>query len=531
MSEVADMQSRYFKVCFSSLFRESLSFLPTYVGNFLEHVECGFLMVNLPRDVYEKAVRLPEFARQEHASRVRLVCAHGPRHAFGSGLLLAHLYNFSLARQTQDFDYFCAVASNAIFFRRFNLMECIQVMNREKKVPTVPVTTEDRSGNWPKILGSKPLLEFMNAQGYEKFCCNQIEGMISSVANWEKVAARQSLFAEIEVNFADDKMRFPVEEVLPGTIIANEGDGRFTHICWNHWERVPCGGKVRFDDLLQLPNRRYSPQTVAVKWVDRDAQSPLTLALTDRDMHKQFRSVADAVKASSPTSLIAYHHLFDAAAKNIRIQFQSKSLICAPRFSTDGLFEFEGPVDRRCFALWPNEKSPEFLFLEQFDKVSAQFTIRVTADCVSIDWHSGDLTSLPTDVWRHRRIAYFYIPLPELSLPAGTCLELTVARTSGTAGTTETTVMPSGQDNPAVLDGLAFTNRYGRLVTHDHGRYEAVNLDHGTALDEGNQWRLYFHLSAAMQSDSTQRAHIGLPVVAGDNVSYSLNAWIPKPQQ
>lgn len=519
------------RVVFSTLYRETFDYLPEYIANFLHFVSNSTLLINMPADHYEKAVRLPDVNRLQFGNRVQFVRAHAPRQNFGSGLLLAHLYNFSLARQVQDFDYFCTLASNALFFREFNLLECIQVIMREKKVPTVPVTTSDRSGNWAKIMASRPLLDFMAEQGFEKFCCNQIEGMIASVANWEKVASRQKLFEEIEANFTDDKIRFPVEEVLPGTIMANEGDGGFTHLCWNHWERVPSGGKVRFDDLLSLPNRRYSPQTFAVKWFDRDARAPITHALTDPLMNERLQQVAAAVNLAAPIDLVACHHLFEAAAHAVRERFNPIPLITQPTSRTEARYQYDGPIDRRYFPLWPDEKSPEFLFLEQYEKVTARFEIQISANRIAINWLGGELASLPVDARRHRKLAYLYVPLPTMALLADTCLELRVIRRAATrsegqvdAGSPKT----EEPDNPAVLLALDFNNRYGRLVIHANGRYEAIPFDHRSGCDDGNEARFYFRLGQNVGGDSRQSTHIGLPVVAGDDVTFSLTAWMAR---
>jgi len=517
------------RVVFSTLYRESLDYLPVYVAQFLRCVDDGPLLINMPGDLYDKATRLPDVDRLQSGKRVRFVRAHAYRHAFGSGLLLAHLFNFSLARQVWEFDYFCTLASNAVFFRRFDPLECIQVILREWKVPTVPVTTDDRSGNWPKILGSRPLLAYMAEQGFEKFCCNQIEGLFASVRNWERVASRQKLFEEIEAAFNDDRTRFPVEEVLPGTIMANEGDGAFTHLCWNHLERVPSGGKVRFDDLLALPNRRYSAQTFAVKWVDRDARSPVTHALTDPVMNERLRQVAAAVHLTSPVELIACHHLFEAAASALRKRFNAVPLIVPPAGRTEARFQYDGPIDRRSFPLWPDDNSPEFLFLEQYDAVTARFAIQLAGNSVAITWQGGELAALPVDARRHRRLAYLYLPLPAVTLAAETCLELTVIRKAATSnddrksGNSSTTDAP---DNPAVLEALAFNNRYGRLVTHVSGRYEAITFDHRSDGEENNDARFYFHLGQNMSGDGNQATHIGLPVVAGDDVTFCLSAWV-----
>lgn len=519
------------RVVFSTLYREAIDYLPAYIANFLQFVDNSTLMINMPVDLYEKVVRMPGMNRLQFGNRVQLVRAHAPRHAFGSGLLLGHLYNFSLARQVLEFDYFCTMASNAIFFRKFNLLECIQVILREKKVPVVPVTTDDRSGNWSKILASRPLLAFMAEQGFEKFCCNQIEGMIASFENWEKVSSRQKLFEEIEANFTDDKMRFPVEEVLPGTIMANEGDGGFTHLCWNHWDRIHSGGKVRFDDLLSLPNRPYSAQTFAVKWVDRDARSPITYALTDPLMFERLQQVLAAVNLTAPADLIACHHLFEAAASAVRERFNPIPLVIQPTFTTDARYQYDGPIDRRYFPLWPNEKSPEFLYLEQYDTVTARFAIQISANRIAINWLGGELASLPIDAQRHRRLAYLYVPLPTMALPADTCLELRVIRRTATRSEGQDGVgspKTDDADNPAVLEASAFNNRFGRLVIHANGRYQAITFDHRSGCDDGNEARFYFRLGQNVGGDSRQSTHIGLPVVAGDDVSFFLTAWMAR---
>ncbi len=272
------------RVVFSALYNESDAFLPTYLANFLHYTgeEC-VLLVNLP----------PGRTVPEVPSHHRVVVFNGrtQRQKFGHTLLVGHLESYATALQRDRFDYFCPIASNSLFFRRFDPSAMIRQLRAGHKVPTdLDVTFDigldiDRlPGNWhwPKIAGNPPLRDFLKHRwGLAHLSQNQIEGLTASTADWNLLHERMAEFPLLGDLLAHEGSAFlPLEEILPASFFLQSGSGRYVNICHVFWNRFnhTGSGRVTIDELVGFG--RSPAHLCLVKWFERDPCALETVAVT-----------------------------------------------------------------------------------------------------------------------------------------------------------------------------------------------------------------------------------------------------------
>ena len=250
-------------VVFSALFNESDAFLATYVLNFLSNTGDGaFLVINLPSD---RKVSCPE---ADGSERVLVFSGEVQRRKFGHTLLVGHLESFEHAIQALGgFDFFCPLASNSLFARPFNLQAALE------KLKVKPKTTSNDLDNllevwwWVKVKRNPRFIAFLKSVwGLTHVSQNQIEGLFASRNDWAVLHQRLPQILELGGTI-EPEMEFPMEEILPATLIKQFGSGHFAFICHIFWARS-YQGKVVLADILDMP-QLFPDEICVLKWFAR----------------------------------------------------------------------------------------------------------------------------------------------------------------------------------------------------------------------------------------------------------------------
>ena len=273
------------RIVFSALYNESDAFLSAYLANFLYYTGAeSVLLVNFP-----PGRTIPG---DYPSNRVVVFNGDTRRHKSGHTLLMGHLESYALALQRfGGFDYFCPLASNSLFVRRFDPLAAIRQLRAGHKVPVDLDITYDvgldidqlpDNWHWPKIGDNRLFMTFLKERwGVDRLSQNQIEGLMASRADWSLLHARLPEFPEVgNLVPQEEAMLVPLEEILPATFFLSFGSGRYVNICHVFWNRFnhTRSGRVTVEELLTF--NTYPAHLCMMKWFERDARAVETAAVT-----------------------------------------------------------------------------------------------------------------------------------------------------------------------------------------------------------------------------------------------------------
>jgi hypothetical protein len=262
------------RIVFSVLFAESADYLPLVINNFLQFApQNSHLMVSVGHsfDIH----RLPSYS-----DRITVFVGESSRKKWGHTLLDGHLEAFLKAeRMLGRSDFFCTMASNGLFFREIDLHAIRSEMARDKKIQFVGIDDLPDKWQWPSVKKVEKIGAALRNAGVRNLCWNQIEGLISTWSNWQKVAAMRADLAAAG-GAIDVGLNISFEEMIPVSVFCGLGNGQFANICKNFWERYNSGGdgSVTFVDLLD----EHPDHIAALKWFNRSAHSVETAVVATR---------------------------------------------------------------------------------------------------------------------------------------------------------------------------------------------------------------------------------------------------------
>jgi hypothetical protein len=462
---------------FSALFNEMPDFLPLFIDNFLAHTdEDVALYVNI-------ADNSPVSTDVDFGPRVRLIRGSVARGFWGPTLLEGHMECFDHAQsEFPDFEYFITIASNSLFFRRFDGELTVQVLGSSQIRAHVSWDSLPETWHWPKMANQQAVRRTLNSKwNIEKLGGGQIEGRVAHRKDWALVRSVQT-----DVIGLWDELQAPLEEILPATVISSIGSGRSCLIGHNLFSRAPKLGGV-FVQMEDLMDQSAQPRQVCImKRFQRDTLNPELLAVAT----PQGRALLELARQSLANTeaglrfeiaLRAAASWFDRGRRMAPVWDESiggtqvfRHVGLKPtrqRFALDGT-----PVDLDGHYFEPSE----FVLDLEFEQVSGT-DFRLS--CV----RSDALDLIGADGGVHQ--AYLY-----LALPKERALRLHL---SGQI---------AGVD-PGVFLGLA--------VRQNAGRY--VRISPATRQFLGNTFSAEFLYPA-----TTDRAHLGLPMFCGQDLKFSL---------
>ncbi len=297
------------RVVFSALFNESEAFLATYVRNFLNNTgDNAFLAINLPSG------RQIPCREAEESDRVLVFPGEVQRRKFGHTLLAGHLESFEHAAQALGgFDFFCPLASNSLFARPFNLPAAVE------KLKVKPVTTSNDLDNllevwwWVKVKRSPRFIAFLkDVWDLTHVSQNQIEGLFASRNDWAVLHERLPQILELGGTIEPDQ-EFPMEEILPATLMKQFGSGYFTYICHIFWTRS-YQGKVVLADILDMPTL-FPDEICILKWFERNPDDVATAAVSTGWIRNLLGRVSDDLQTEPPATRFAHRMILEQMAR------------------------------------------------------------------------------------------------------------------------------------------------------------------------------------------------------------------------
>ncbi|MFC0502105.1 hypothetical protein [Asaia krungthepensis] len=270
---------------FATNYNEGEDFLALYIENFLHYTdESCSLIINLApgRRLADPALR--------SAGRVHIFNGETHRSKWGMGIALGHLESYAYAaRHLGSFDYFCTLASNALFFRALDKQAILNRLAAGGIFPEahgrdyradhdIPVTGFERDeGSWAWV-GFNQSASFRRCLAdicrIERCTVTQIEGFVASREDWDIILAFEPqirlLQAALAMDPDDPRNYMAVEEMLFSTFVMQHGSGRFTHLCFMFWDGL---GRVGPKELLStLP--ALPPYLCSAKWFERSITDP-----------------------------------------------------------------------------------------------------------------------------------------------------------------------------------------------------------------------------------------------------------------
>ncbi len=296
-------------VVFSALFNESDAFLTTFVRNFLNNTGDGtVLVINLPSG---RTIPCPA---AENSERVLVFSGEVQRRKFGHTLLCGHLESFEHASRTVGaFDFFCPLASNSLFARPFNLPAALE------KLRTRPETTSNDLDDlmevwwWVKVKRNPRFIAFLKrVWGLTHASQNQIEGLFAARSDWAVMHERFGQILELGGTI-EPGMEFPMEEILPATLIKQFGSGHFAYICHIFWARS-YQGKVVLADILDMPSL-FPDEICILKWFERDPNDLATAAVSTGWIQSLLGHVSQDLRTESAASRFARRMILEQVTR------------------------------------------------------------------------------------------------------------------------------------------------------------------------------------------------------------------------
>ncbi len=313
------------RVVFSTLYNESDEFLAIYVENFLRHTDAGAaLVVNLPPG---RSVACPI---AEASDRVLVFAGALPRRKFGHTLLNGHLEAFEAALGRYGaFDHFCSLASNSLFARRFDLPAARAALERSVHVVSVDLDNLPDEWWWPALSKSPALLPGMRATwGLTKAASSQIEGLFAAASDWGLLHARRAQIVALGETMLPEG-DFPMEEILPATLMCTFGSGRYVNLCHMFWDRFwnqPLSDNIRLDDVLGIGDR-FPDHVCLLKWFERSPTNLITAAAATGLAGDLAARLAGTPEAERGQQRVLHRLIFEELARLLRSRERFSSLI------------------------------------------------------------------------------------------------------------------------------------------------------------------------------------------------------------
>ena len=386
------------RVVFSTLYNESDGFLATYVENFLRHTgPDALLVVNLPPG---RSIACPVAANSD---RVLVITGALARRKFGHTLLNGHLESFDAAlHRFGRFDHFCSLASNSLFARRFDPVAARAALARSGHVADVDLHDLPNHWHWPMLTKSPGLIRFMTETwGLSRVVGSQIEGLFATAADWGLLHTRREEIIAFGAIMGPDG-DFPMEEILPATMICTFGSGRYVHLCHMFWDR-PFIDNVQLDDVLAI-GERFPAHVCLLKWFERSPTNLITAAAATGMAGDLTARLAAVPESQRNQRRVLYRLIFAEMARALRSQERFSSLISTWRPAADGQppkrhFGFNPTLDgnRQIIGLpvgpdTPSGQALAYLFTEQ-----TGVPLRLQLDVTDDEQTVVTLSSQPAD--------------------------------------------------------------------------------------------------------------------------------------
>ena len=176
---------------------------------------------------------------------------------------------------------------------------------------------------------------------------NQIEGLFAAASDWALLHARRADIVALGQTMHPEA-EFPMEEILPATLLCAFGSGQYINLCHMFWDR-PVTDNVTLDDVLGI-GERFPDHVCVLKWFERSPANLITAATAKGlvgDLAVRLRSVPEAERGQQR---VLYRLIFEELARTLRPHEEFSSLVSTWR-PADGeqqpsrRFEFDRTLD------------------------------------------------------------------------------------------------------------------------------------------------------------------------------------------
>lgn len=405
-------------IVFSCLFAEDQKYLQSYIKNFLNFTDktCA-LVVNCGSQNDVSALEGVDARVHIHSGSTR-------RSKVGPTLLIGHLENFAVARETFGvFGYFCTTASNALFVNRLRGDIVPELMTHQGGADAFDIDQLPATWHWPEVERDPIFLDYARSIGLTAIRSSQIEGLCAAREDWDHIAGHRAFLDQAAQR---GLQTFPYEEVLPITILMGQASGRFGILCHNFWDRfTTSAGAARFEDLIQpltdfeQPLRTWGSNRVfAMKWFPRDPRNPITALLCQPDAPMHLDALRDVLVRRSDDPIkflykeIAHNYLIEldeidlfgpmnisnlSNQQNETTIYRNTAL--QPLRQIDYISAFGGPVHR------------PHIYLEESD---GRYDVEITIGSSGSDYVLRTMCKRLNGACDRTIIAYLYIPCRSL---------------------------------------------------------------------------------------------------------------------
>jgi len=278
----SEIKSENTNTCvFSCLYSEDSNFIEPYIENFLKFTdENCYLILNLG-DRYEYEYSYIEDINKNN-KRIFIYYGTIERAISGETLLRGHIESFNKAKTyLKTFNYFCTIASNSLFVRKFSLETVVDTFKFAVKNPiSTDRSYEDdvdvdkdfknlkpsHSWTWRSLIESEEIQTTLEEiLDTDKYHASQIEGMFCSYNAWNYISNLDNKIKNIE-NCKGKYDFLPLEEMIPSSILFEKFPNEQTNICYVLWK----SGRRSVDINSLCDLVPFLPQHISlIKWFGR----------------------------------------------------------------------------------------------------------------------------------------------------------------------------------------------------------------------------------------------------------------------
>ena len=468
---------------FSALYNETAEYLEFFVQNFLNFTgDESVIFINVSQTSLAGIDR-------DFGPRVHLFHGKIARSAWGPTLLAGHMECFDAASEVHpDFEWFITMASNSLFFRRFNPELVVETAKAVVKPQKAPINWDELPDNWhwPKMRQHRAIGNILQQRWkIEGLAGGQIEGRVAHRNDWSILNSVQS-----DILHEWTELKAPLEEILPLTVFNALGSGLSCNICRNHWGRPEQDGG-RFSQMWELINPvNLPPQFCMMKWFQRDNLCPETLAVST-PIGQYFLEAAQSA-AIDPRKRFEIECLLRSFLNGIE-HFQSSTPITFAGLPANvTTFQHEAVVAQRQICALdggPMISGQSYLYFESTAETLSLSLDFATPETLKLKCDLGDA---PVDD---------QVPDPYLQA----YLYLAVSPDT-----------PKRIEISGSISGVAPDQFLSRITVHSKGRY-AIQKPISRSISS-TTFTAYF-----MCAPDLLVSHVGLPIFAGQNLVVSLS--------
>ena len=411
-------------VVFAMLFNESAHYLSACINNFILYVDDGILIINLPEVTLNKfRAQLGEegYTPLNLGERVFFVVSNDSRQHWGATLMLGHLYSYIQAKLYFEFEYFCTLASNSLFVKKFDLKLVNDLLDeapsRLMKPESYPESTQDRR--------SFPAFRSLLSPDVGGLYANEIEGFYSSSKNWEIMLNYRNNLEYLEKCYSkvEHHVRLAIEEFFPAMVVCGLGDRKYINIHRRLFLENGYGPPIkRYATVRDIFAIDRMPGVCGLKWFHRSSVFPATEIITNPNLNNLWEPIKVGLNSLSLNELLNFKTVLTYAVQEVESRLLGGGIVAVNLMADwgDQLFEIE--IQEKCYRqvkpIHLNKVLSTFLFYELIEGVqpSIKISVKPTNSGASLSIScKTDADFMPVSSnTENLLVAFWYLPFPPM---------------------------------------------------------------------------------------------------------------------